>query len=150
MSFWEFCVSDISSRSFILGRAFHCPHKPPFSWFARVIAWAHAITPLPPPLSCQGLPNNRPKFLKSPFNKTLTLWPFKQNCDCCIFLMVPKKGSKTFLMLSHVSAASYIANNLLYADVVMPGVMMEKWNFVEVPPLSPLNTIGTGSSILST
>ena len=64
--------------------------------------------------------------------------------------MVPKKGCKTFLMLSRVSAASYIANIFtLYADAVMPGATMEKWNFVELPPLSPPNTIQTGSSILS-
>ena len=27
---------DISWRSFTFGRVFHCPSKPPFSWFARV------------------------------------------------------------------------------------------------------------------
>ena len=37
--------------SFILGWAFHRLRKPPFPWFARVIAWAGAITRT----SCQGL-----------------------------------------------------------------------------------------------
>ena len=32
--------------------AFHCPRKPPFSWFAWAIAWAWAIACM----SCQGLP----------------------------------------------------------------------------------------------
>ena len=44
-------MSDMSPHSFILGRAFHCPRKPPFSWFAQVIAWAQAIAHV----SCQGL-----------------------------------------------------------------------------------------------
>ena len=50
-------------------------------------------------------------------------------------------------MLPHVSATSYIANIFtLHADVVIQGVMMEKWDFVEVPLLSPPNTIQTDSS----
>ena len=38
---------DISPQKFFLGWAVHCPHKPPFSWFA----WVQAVTPA----SCQGL-----------------------------------------------------------------------------------------------
>ena len=51
MSYWEFCVSDISSHSFILGQAFYCPCKTPFSWFVWVIAWVQAIACT----LCQGL-----------------------------------------------------------------------------------------------
>ena len=40
----NFWVGDISPRSFILGRAFHHLRKPPFSWFAHVIARVRAIT----------------------------------------------------------------------------------------------------------
>ena len=43
MSYSEFCAGDVSPHSFILGQAFHCPSKPPFSWFVQVIAWAQAI-----------------------------------------------------------------------------------------------------------
>ena len=41
----------ISPCSFILGRAFHRPSKPPFSWFGWVIVWVWAIART----SCQGL-----------------------------------------------------------------------------------------------
>ena len=52
MSYWEFCLDDIISPcSFILGRAFHRPSKPPFSWFGWVIVWVWAIART----LCQGL-----------------------------------------------------------------------------------------------
>ena len=44
MSYLQFCAGDISPRSFAFGRAFHYPPKLPFSWFARVIVRARAIT----------------------------------------------------------------------------------------------------------
>ena len=44
-------MGNVSSCSFILGWDFHRLCKPPFSWFAPVIAQARAITCA----SCQGL-----------------------------------------------------------------------------------------------
>ena len=51
MSYWEFCTGNTSSRSFILGQAFHCPCKSPFFWLAQVIVRVQAIACT----SCQGL-----------------------------------------------------------------------------------------------
>ena len=44
-------MGDISPCGFILGWAFHPPHKSPFSWFAWVIVWVWAIARM----SCQDL-----------------------------------------------------------------------------------------------
>ena len=44
-------MGDISPHSFILWQTYHRPHKPPFSWFAWVIAWAWGIACA----SCQDL-----------------------------------------------------------------------------------------------
>ena len=51
MNYLELDTGDISPCSFTFGQVFHCPPKPPFSLFARVTAWAWAITRA----SCQGL-----------------------------------------------------------------------------------------------
>ena len=51
MSYLEFCTGNISPCSFILGQAFHCPLKPPFSWFTPMIAQVQATAHV----SCQGL-----------------------------------------------------------------------------------------------
>ena len=51
MSYREFRTGDVSPCSFILGQAFHRSRKPPFSWFARVLAWAQTIAHA----LCQGL-----------------------------------------------------------------------------------------------
>ena len=51
MSYLEFGKGDISPCSFTFRQAFHCPPKPPFSWFAQATAWARVITCT----LCQGL-----------------------------------------------------------------------------------------------
>ena len=56
-----FHAGDISLCSFLLGQAFHQQRKPPFSWFARVMAWMQAIAYA----LCQGVEMvSRKQFLE--------------------------------------------------------------------------------------
>ena len=43
MSYLAFGVADISPHSFSLGRTFHPPPKPPFSWFAEMTVQVQVI-----------------------------------------------------------------------------------------------------------
>ena len=51
MNYLEFGTGDISPYSFTFRQTFHCPPKPPFSWFAQATLWVREITCT----SCQGL-----------------------------------------------------------------------------------------------
>ena len=48
---FKFCACNISPHSFIFWQAFHCPTKPPFSWFCAGYSAGVGY----PCASCQGL-----------------------------------------------------------------------------------------------
>ena len=97
MSYLEFCAVDISPCSFILGRAFHRPPKPPFSWFAQVIARARAIACA----SYQGLKSifyvyiKAQKLFESSYNSSNSETIWKCKCQCSKTRLVTTKIIQT-------------------------------------------------------